>query len=228
MSEIIKKKRIMGKVAVFVLTFLLGCGVGTEMEKDQTQSKPEKFYQKEYKFSQDWFTNRIPVWEKILLQLKGKPNLQYLEIGVYEGYSLIWMLENILTHPTSKATGIDTFPGQLQERFMDNLRIGGFSNKVTVIQGQSQIKLRHLPLNAYDIIYIDGSHLAMNVLTDAVLSWQLLKNEGIIIFDDYYWKPDRPVQLRPQAAIDSFLVCFGGYLEVIHRGPQIFLKKKNL
>jgi len=91
-----------------------------------------------------------------------------------------------------------------------------------------KIKLRRLPLNTYDIIYIDGSHLAMHVLTDAVLCWDLLKNNGVIIFDDYKWNLDRPAQLRPKSAIDSFLVCFGGCLEVIHRGYQVIIKKQNL
>jgi len=30
-------------------------------------------------------------------------------------------------------------------------------------------KLRELPLNSFDVIYIDGSHAAIDVLIDAVL-----------------------------------------------------------
>ncbi len=224
----IKNHRIRGRVVVFTLTLFLTYGVVVGKAIDIAQSKPDKHYQKKYNFSEDWFTNRIPVWEKILLPYKGKPNLQYLEIGVFEGSSLIWMLENILTHPTSEATGIDIFPGQLKEIFQENLRIGGFPDKVTVIQGKSQTRLRRLPLNAYNIIYIDGSHKAKDVLTDAVLCWLLLKENGILIFDDYHWKQNDPVQDRPQAAIDSFLVCFEGHYEVIHRNAQIILKKREL
>lgn len=45
--------------------------------------------------------------------------------------------------------------------------------------------MRSLPLNNYDILYVDGSHLAADVLTDAILGWGLVKVGGIIIFDDY-------------------------------------------
>jgi len=228
MKEIFMNRGSAGKVLVFVLMILLSCEVGTETAKDKAQSKSEKHYQKEYNFSDDWFTGRLPTWKRILRRFKGKSNLQYLEIGVYEGRSIIWMLENILTHPTSKATGIDTFPGQLKQRFLDNLKLGGFVDRVNLIQGKSQIELRRLPLNTYDIIYIDGSHLAKDVLTDAALSWDLLKDDGILIFDDYKWMLDRPVQLRPKSAIDSFLVCFGGCCEVVHRGYQMIVKKQNL
>jgi len=37
----------------------------------------------------------------------------------------------------------------------------------------------------YDIVYIDGSHVANDVLQDAVLVWQLVKVGGFMIFDDY-------------------------------------------
>jgi hypothetical protein len=33
------------------------------------------------------------------------------------------------------------------------------------------------------VIYIDGSHEPMDVLTDAVMSWPLLRSNGILIFD---------------------------------------------
>lgn len=36
------------------------------------------------------------------------------------------------------------------------------------------------------VVYIDGSHLPQDVLTDAVMAWKLLKNEGIMIFDGWY------------------------------------------
>jgi predicted O-methyltransferase YrrM len=42
----------------------------------------------------------------------------------------------------------------------------------------------------FDLIYIDGSHAAADVMTDAVLSYLLLNVGGVILFDDYVWKPD--------------------------------------
>jgi hypothetical protein len=39
----------------------------------------------------------------------------------------------------------------------------------------------------FDFIYIDGSHLRGDVLTDAVLSWQLLGRGGVMVLDDYEW-----------------------------------------
>jgi len=225
MDNRIKKGRNLGRVSLFILVLLLSCVFNTGCGKDPAQSKVAVHYKKEYNFSEDWFTQHIPTWEEILGHLKGKPNIHYLEIGVWEGRSFIWMLENILTHPTAKATCIDIFPGQVKEDFLANLKIGGFLEKVTVIIGRSQIRLRDLPINSVDIIYIDGSHTAKDVLIDAVYSWQLLKTGGIMIFDDYRWKRDLPVESRPKIAIDSFIAVFSGYVEVIHKDLQVILKK---
>ena len=39
--------------------------------------------------------------------------------------------------------------------------------------------------NFFDLIYIDGMHYSQNVLFDAVSSFKLAKEGGVIIFDDY-------------------------------------------
>ena len=83
-----------------------------------------------------------------------------MEIGVIEGRSAIWMLENILTHPTAKLTGIDILPKGLnwKEIYLFNLDLSGSANKALIIEGASQIELRKLTLNSFDIIYIDACH----------------------------------------------------------------------
>jgi hypothetical protein len=66
-------------------------------------------YKGKYQFNQNWFTWNIPVWEVVLSPFKGKPDIQYLEVGLYEGRSALWVLENVLTHPSARLTGIDPF-----------------------------------------------------------------------------------------------------------------------
>jgi hypothetical protein len=50
-------------------------------------------------------------FEKFLSPLAGKPNLNFLEIGCFEGRGTDWNLTNILTDPTSKITVVDPFLG---------------------------------------------------------------------------------------------------------------------
>lgn len=190
-------------------------------------------YSKRYDFSFDntfrSFIGNIPIWEKILRQFKGKPGIHYLEIGVNQGRSAMWVLENILTDPSAKLTGIDIFPEgtDFKKRYLSNLKLSGFAHKATTIEGFSQIELRKLPLNSFDIIYIDGDHRANGVLADAVLSFELLKTGGILIFDDYLWLTQLPEELRPEVAIDSFITVYRNSIEVVQRGYQVFVRKRK-
>ncbi len=193
-----------------------------------------KYFLKNYDFKGDqlfyvhFYNYKLPLLNKVLAPFKGKPNTHYLEIGVFEGRTAIWMLENILTHPTSRFTGVDIFSRDFKERYLSNLKRSGVAHKATTIEGYSQVELRKLPLNSFDIIYIDACHRADCVLSDAVLSFELLKDGGILIFDDYNWEEQRfPVEKRPQTAIDSFITTYRNYIEVVHHGYQVVIKKRK-
>ena len=58
----------------------------------------------------------------------------------------------------------------------------------------------------FDLIYIDGSHQASDVLLDATLSFQLLKLNGVLIFDDYNVIDETQTKFNiPKIAIDAFI-----------------------
>lgn len=110
--------------------------------------------------------------------------INYLEIGVYEGMSGCWMLDNILAHLQSRYTGIDLVIGheEAHERAIKNL--SRHTDKVRLIRGNSRDILPKLT-DQYDIIYIDGCHSYESVHNDVIHCWKLLKKNGIVILDDY-------------------------------------------
>ncbi len=193
---------------------------------------------KGYQFTQDWFSRNIAIWQQTLTCLANTPELKALEIGSWEGRSTCWLLENILTHETARITCIDTFEGSVEHQFYDesylksveerfdfNIVKTGSHEKVKKLVGRSQDVMRSLPLNYYDILYIDGSHLASDVLEDAVIGWGLIKVGGIIIFDDYDFNfADNPEQ-NTKIGIDAFLTVFAQKIKVIHKDFQVILEK---
>ena len=82
--------------------------------------------------------------------------------------------------------------------------------------------------NYFDFIYIDGSHQAADVITDAVLAFDLLRENGIIAFDDYLWRePTIESPLRsPKIAIDSFTTIFSNKLKIVSAPLyQLYIQK---
>jgi predicted O-methyltransferase YrrM len=176
-----------------------------------------------YVFTEDFFHQAVKLWPVVLAPFRDRP-VHYLEIGVFQGRSLIWMLENILVHKDSRATAIDI---EVAPLLGQNLARTGACAKVRVIADSSQRSLRMLPAKeAFDVIYIDGSHSADDVMADAVLAFDLLKIGGVMIFDDYDWNPDRPSELRPQVAVDAFLTAYRHRLRMIHRHYQVIVQKR--
>lgn len=204
---------------------------------DARKSSPEAAPRGAYEFSpgKDWFSANVPVWTAAMAPWRDRPEVRYLEIGSAEGRSMVWMLENILTHSTSRALSMDLFygrgglvewEGERLSRFHANMRRSGRAERVQAIEGPSQVELRKLPLvEPFDLIYVDGNHRATGVLEDLVLSWRLLAPGGLLVADDYEWAPERALSERPQMAIDLFVRVFGEELEVVHRRYQVILRK---
>ncbi len=171
-------------------------------------------------FTHDWFSPSIPLFERLLDGLKGRP-CRLLEIGAPEGRSAVWMAENIATHRLSSVETIDAYENPKLRR---NLAIA--NGKVTFHLGLSAEVLRTLPFDAYDFIYIDGCHWTINVLEDAVLAFRLLKQGGIMAFDDYLLDdPKWNQEGRPKEAVDAFLAIYSGKIEVLQREYQVWIRK---
>lgn len=189
-------------------------------------------------FNYNWFDiSAKKNFETYLEGFKGKPDLKFLEIGPFEGKATVWMLENILTGPSSGIVCVDTFEGSdehkalgvdtknLLDTFMENTK--KFKDRIILMHGVSQEVLRKefFKSNQFDFVYIDGSHCAPDVLEDAVLSFRLLKKGGLMIFDDYEWKyNDDPVE-SPRLAIDAFLGIFVKEYKLLLKSYQVVIEK---
>ncbi len=184
-------------------------------------------FEKELHFTVDWVTWRSDVWLKVLNRFQGKPDIKYLEIGSYEGKSVIWMMQNILNHPTSKADIVDSFMFKTEQLFRNNLKLSKVGDSVKVHIGESHLLTRTFAPNSYEIIYIDGCHCSRHVLSDAVLCWDLLKVGGIMIFDDYLYKDFPPDRVSPQATCDFFVEIFKEEVNVLYKDYELIIEKKK-
>lgn len=196
----------------------------------------------DYEFTKDWFNWAPAVWEQLTPMLSGVAGKRnFLEIGSFEGRSSVWIAENMM-QDGDHLRCIDTWEGgeehdeenmsEVEERFRANLIVATqkfperliFQSKGTSVARLAQLQGKTM----FDFIYIDGSHVAKDVLTDACLAWPLLKKGGLMVFDDYTWSPNaRDILHRPKIAIDAFVNIFAEEVEIIHLGYQLIVRKKG-
>lgn len=199
-----------------------------------------------YHFTNNWFAPNIPVWDQLLSQLNPK---RILEIGSYEGYSTCYLIEKCTDVSAIEIHCVDTWQGgiehqkssmlDVENRFHANVQFAQQKSKnpasVQIHKCLSYIALSEFlaakQAGTFDLAYVDGSHQATDVLVDAVLSFQLLRVGGLMIFDDYLWhsEPDGrqdPFNM-PKPAVDAFINIFQRKLKVVEGVPlrQIVVRK---
>jgi predicted O-methyltransferase YrrM len=182
----------------------------------------------------NWFVGQQYNFDNHLTPLAGQPNLKFLQIGAYTGDASVWLLDNILTDPSSTLTDIDTWEGSDEQEHKSisfsnvqayyTQRTEKYNNLLS-IRSKSEYALPNLK-DVYDFIYIDGDHTAKAVAEDAESSWSMLKPNGILAFDDYRWGEDLPPHITPKPAIDSFLDKYTGSYELLSKDYQVWIVKK--
>jgi predicted O-methyltransferase YrrM len=114
----------------------------------------------------------------------------------------------------------------VERRFNSNTK--PFAARIEKIKKRSSRALAELALKRqrYDVCYVDGSHEAADVYSDAVLLWPLIARKGLVIFDDYLWTEMPDPLDRPKLGIDAFLKTIAGQYRLVHNDYQIAIVKR--
>ena len=83
------------------------------------------------------------------------------------------------------------------------------------------------PENFYLQIYIDAGHGYSDLTIDIYCSFDQVRDDGIIIFDDYEWynKNFMSMDKNVRLAINDFLERANSCYEVLHHGYIVIIKK---
>ncbi|HEY5084277.1 MAG TPA: class I SAM-dependent methyltransferase [Rhizomicrobium sp.] len=193
--------------------------------------------QNSLRLTNPWFGRYIPYWldafERCGLLAPGRP-LAALEIGSWEGQSGNF-IQRTLTN--ARLTCVDTWEGGdehkdmaalaiVEANFDSNLR--PFQDRLTKFKGTSA---RYFALGGtgalFDLIYVDGSHHSDDVVVDAVKGFEVLKNGGVMIFDDYFWRHYRNPSDNPAGAINAFLRLKKDSYRIVRAYYQLIIQKRE-
>lgn len=172
-----------------------------------------------------------------------------LEIGCFEGLTSKYIVEKKLSN-----NGILVCVDPLTDVYLnDNLDDNDKKNNETIfkyfnsqherfmknceeeLKNERIILFRDLSVNVYpilkselsgmfDLIYIDGDHRANSVYVDAINCFELCKNNGHILFDDYSWGNEYG-ENATHVGIDKFLDEYKNKYQIISKNYQVLIKK---
>ena len=108
------------------------------------------------------------------------------EIGVNAGHSFLLMVSS---NPDAEYLLFDLGSHRYTRPCVEYIRNAYPSTKITEVYGDTNITLRSYvksnELNAFDMIHIDGGHETHTVVNDFIYTQQMLKKDGVVVFDDY-------------------------------------------
>lgn len=131
-------------------------------------------------FTNDWFERDARIkFERHLSDLKIN---KYLEVGVCEGASMLWVLDFL---KPNYACGVDNYRNRKKQEVRDRYRTNAMHNLRPFIEAgladlvveDSRTFLANDDEDKYDLIYIDGDHSGWGAMVDMLLAYRLLTKE---------------------------------------------------
>jgi len=188
---------------------------------------------KNKKIDDRWFLNNFEVFNYFLPVDKDR-NFSYLEIGCYEGLSALNVLifyknvnatlVDIWEDPNFNSTSLSSNFKKIEDNFDFNM--SNFKN-FKKIKNDSLVAIRNLirKKEKFDYIYIDGSHNGEDVISDAVESFKILNQEGIMIFDDAACSYKSNLKYQTFEGIYYFLKMFKKEIKILYFQNILVIKK---
>lgn len=128
-----------------------------------------------------WWTSETDVYELIYSLIKMTCAKNVMEIGVFEGYTSVKMVEAL--PKDGKFTGID-----INDYLKNDLKSIG--PEIDFILGESIEVMQSMKPKQFDFIFVDGDHHWANILPEFKEVVKLITPGGIIAYHDTIGIPD--------------------------------------
>jgi SAM-dependent methyltransferase len=192
-----------------------------------------------FDFTYDGVSSNIPFIAPLLTAFAAKSGgdtIRYLEIGAFEGRNLAFLdwllpgrLDVVAIDPWfNDAFNPDASYHAIEARFHRNMKLTRFKGLETRRSfSGSELPLLRAAGDHFDLIYVDGSHAALEVLIDLSYCASLLTPGGMMILDDYWHDISDIGGPGVKQAVDQFLRIFGRYFTVDAVYRQVVLTKTD-
>lgn len=120
------------------------------------------------------------VWSDRILSIMKPEHHYMLDMDTKDA------LQGAITGVTAACSGTACLESN-STTHVEDLKSYNDANSITWMQGLSADKLKELPDECCDLIYIDANHAGLNPATDLALAFQKIKPHGAIALNDYIY-----------------------------------------
>jgi hypothetical protein len=185
-------------------------------------------------------------WDKNILYLQ-KSSIKILDIGIGNGETMEKFSQVFLEHnKESVYYGIKTNKKDFKSETLldtssdDNIKLNDRKNKslaqdrIFITEETSNLESNVILSNflkeslTFDVIYVNSSYYSKDILLDSLIAFKLLKNNGIMIFNNYLWEKTDDKVYTPKPSIDIILNIYKHEIDVLYLGYQVMIKKKEI
>lgn len=162
-----------------------------------------------FKFTTEWFEANSSYWNLLKSHLVKNfgSDLNCVDVGAFEGRSLVWMAENLIGNDGSLHV-IDPVKESYKDNLLHNLNVLTNNEKVELHTGDSVTELPRLYKKHgeyFHFIYIDAGKTAADNCLNALIAERMLHKNGLLVIDDYLWGGTTiDPRLSPRLGIDMF------------------------
>lgn len=182
---------------------------------------------KDKTFNRCWIAEYLPYWYDILKSnINNKTKIiKFLQIGVFEGMSLLYLSKVIFADYELEITVIDDFSTEqyfnTEGTFDENMA----GIKIRKLKKDSHTALIELINNkeTFDFIYCCGSRKPFVVYVDFALLTKIISDESMILLDDYQYFSSYEGDINPDLIKNIFTQSFKRYCKNIPVGQQNLL-----
>jgi len=185
---------------------------------------------------ENWFTIKSEnYFFDHLKEFKNQDNLKFLQIGVYTGDGSIWLVDNLLTGQNCTLTDVDpwvldsNYNQESKDWFVDveptyDKKVKDYTNIIKHKISSADFFAQNL--ESYDFIYLDGDKSADGRYQDAMLAWQILNPNGLLVCDDACYV-DTSVNASPFLGLSRFLTEMSDQYTLVHQDENHTLIQKH-
>ena len=168
-------------------------------------------------------------FETYLKKYTGQ-KINCLIVGAYTGDYSCWLLNNLCTNHFSRVFSLDNWIDPvIENKFNTNIESTNkidYHVKLNMNLTKGLVRLEKIKYVIFDIIIINTKNEDKDIISNSIIAWNLLNENGIMIFDNYRDTYEEE-EFIPKISINSFIIMYKEQYNRLTSNYQLIIEKKS-